>query len=50
MRVVKTFSKQIELAKLGNLYIIVNCAYVSVSPEECISMQGVKFYTKPSKK
>lgn len=46
MRVVKSLSKQKELASKGKLWIISNCRYVPVSPEECASMQGVKFYTK----
>jgi len=49
MRVVKSLSKQKELANLGRLWIIANGRYVSVTPEECEQMQGVRFYTKPFK-
>lgn len=48
MRVIKTLSKQLELAEQGNLYIIANCAYVKVSTEHVLNSQGhnVKFYGK----
>lgn len=48
MRVVKTIKKQLELAALGRLYAIVNCAYVRVSVEhvEAAKGHGVKFYSK----
>ena len=48
MRVIKTLSKQLELATKGSLFIISNCAYVRVSPEHVKASQGhnVKFYAK----
>lgn len=48
MRVVKTLSKQLELAAIGRLFIIVNCAYVAVSAGhvKAAQNQGVKFYAK----
>jgi hypothetical protein len=48
MRVIKTTSKQIELAKQGKLFIIANCAYVPVSPEHVTLAQGTgqKFYAR----
>ena len=50
MRVIKTYSKQIELAEKGLLFCIVNCAYVRVSSEHVKiakeTNQSVKFYAK----
>lgn len=49
MRVVKTIAKQLELAAQGKLFIISNCAYVAVSPEQVTSAQGTgqRFYARP---
>ena len=50
MRVIKTYSKQIELAEKGLLFCIVNCAYLRVSSEHVKiakeTNQSVKFYAK----
>ena len=50
MRVIKTYSKQIELAEKGLLFCIVNCAYLRVSAEHVKiakeTSQSVKFYAK----
>ena len=46
MRVIKTLSKQLELATQGKLFIIVNASYKVVNPESVKSMQGVKFYAR----
>ena len=50
MRVIKTYNKQIELAELGLLFCIVNCAYLRVSAEHVRiakeTGQNVKFYAK----
>lgn len=48
MRVIKTLSKQLELASQGKLYIIANCAYVPISPEHVTLAQGTsqKFYAR----
>ena len=50
MRVIKTYSKQIELAEKGLLFCIVNCAYLRVSAEHVKvakeTKQSVKFYAK----
>ena len=50
MRVIKTYSKQIELAEKGLLFCIVNCAYLRVSAEHVKiakeTNQSVKFYAK----
>ena len=50
MRVIKTYNKQIELAELGLLFCIVNCAYLRVSVEHVRiakeTGQNVKFYAK----
>lgn len=46
LRVVKTLAKQLELASLGRLFIISNCAYVKISVEHVKNAKGhnVKFY------
>ncbi len=49
MKVIKTLRKQLELASQGKLFIIVNCAYLKVTPDDVIAMQGVKFYTRTTK-
>ena len=53
MRVIKTYSKQIELAEKGLLFCIVNCAYLRVSAEHVRiakeTGQNVKFYAKTDK-
>jgi hypothetical protein len=46
MRVIKTLSKQIDLAAQGKLFIIVNASYKAVTPEGVRAMQGVKFYAR----
>jgi hypothetical protein len=46
MRVIKTLSKQLELATQGKLFIIVNASYKAVTPECVHAMQGVKFYAR----
>lgn len=48
MRVIKTLTKQLELADKGLLYIIANCAYVRVSAEHVKAShnQNVKFYAR----
>ena len=50
MRVIKTYSKQIELAVKGLLFCIVNCAYLRVSAEHVNiakeTNQPIKFYAK----
>lgn len=48
MRVIKTLSKQLELAARGHLLILVNCAYVAVSVDHVKAAQGqnVKFYAR----
>ena len=50
MRVIKTYSKQIELAEKGLLFCIVNCAYLRVSAEHVKiakeTNQPIKFYAK----
>ena len=48
MKVIKTLSKQLELASKGLLFIIANCTYIQVSPEHVSNAQGhaVKFYAK----
>jgi hypothetical protein len=46
MRVIKTLAKQMELATLGKLFIIVNASYKAVAPDAVKTMQGVKFYAR----
>ena len=48
MRVIKTLSKQLELAASGHLLTIVNCAYVIVTVDYVKASQGqnVKFYAR----
>ena len=48
MRVIKTLSKQLELATRGQLLTIVNCAYVTVTVDYVKATQGqnVKFYAR----
>lgn len=46
MRVIKTLAKQLELAQVGKLFIIVNASYKPVTPEGVKAMQGVKFYAR----
>lgn len=48
MRVIKTLSKQLELAARGQLLTLVNCAYVAVSVDHVKAAQGqnVKFYAR----
>jgi hypothetical protein len=48
MRVIKTLAKQLELARIGKLFQIVNCGYVAVTPEHVMAAQGqsVKFYAR----
>lgn len=48
VRVIKTLSKQLELAARGHLLTIVNCAYVIVTVDYVKAAQGqnVKFYAR----
>lgn len=50
MRVIKTIAKQLELAAVGELFAIVNCAYVRVSVDHVkaahAGAHGVKFYAR----
>jgi hypothetical protein len=48
MRVIKTLAKQLELAARGQLFQIINCAYVRVSVDhvKAAQNQNVKFYAR----